>query len=160
MRTLGPTITLLAFMLLVGCETDPQSRAETVHGLSFPASSEALQNSGNAPSLFPDRGLVTLLEIAAADLRPFLTQLTIEEKREPLLAKGSPLQNGWNVWPHDSKSCVPGNEVFAQLKQTWEGEAVPRQMMSCASPTGDWLHLEIWDLPEQRVLLKLYTDWN
>ena len=137
-----------------------QTGDESDHKIAFPASASNFQNRGNSQRGFLDRGIATLVEINRKDLDAFLAQLKISERRRPAKEQGDPTVNGWNVWPHDARTFVPGNEVFSGFKMTWDVEPVPIEMLSCQSPAGDWLHVEIWGLSNTKVLLKLFTDWN
>jgi hypothetical protein len=137
-----------------------QAGDESDHKIVFPASATNFQNHGNSNRFLPDRGIATLVEIDRKDLDAFLAQLKINERRRPVKEQGDPTANGWNVWPHDAKTFVPGNQVFNGFKKTWDVEPVPVEMLSCQSPAGDWLHVEIWNLSDTKVLLKLFTDWN
>lgn len=100
------------------------------------------------------------MDIDRKDLDAFLAQLKITDRRRPAKDQGDPTENGWNVWPQDAKTFVPGNKVYSGFKKTWNGDPVPEEMLSCQSTAGDWLHVEVWGLPEGKVLLKVYTDWN
>ena len=133
---------------------------KTKHGLVLPDSAKNIQNSGNEDLDVPDRGIVTLCEVSAMDLKRFLKELKITDRKQPIKKAGSPTINGWNVWPKNAKTFVPGNEEYSNLKKNWEGEASPEYMLSCTSPVGDWLHVEVWTLNNGNALLKLYTDWN
>ena len=101
-----------------------------------------------------------MLEIDRKDIAAFVAQLKITERRKPSKEQGDPTENGWNVWPQDAKTFVPGNKVYSGFKKTWNGVPVPEEMLSCQSTAGDWLHVEVWGLPEGKVLLKVFTDWN
>ena len=133
---------------------------EERHGFVLPESAKYVQSSGDVDSGEADRGLVTVFELNSADLDVFLEKLTIEEKLPPKKLKGSPVQNGWNVWPTTAKTFVPGNDEYSELDQTWVGDAEPKYMLSCKSPIGDLLHVEVWSLEFGSSLLKVYTDWN
>lgn len=152
---------LLMTLLSVAMTACDQVGDESDHDIVFPASAGNFQNRGNSRiRILPDRGISTLVEIDRKDLDAFLAQLKISERRRPVKEQGDPTVNGWNVWPHGSRTFVPGNEVFSGFKKTWDVEPVPIEMLSCQSPVGDWLHVEIWNLSDTKVLLKLFTDWN
>ena len=146
----------------VGClqKNSHQVGDETDHGIVFPASAKNFQNFGDSTSWLPDRGIATLFELDENELNQFLKPLQVQERRDPLKKKGDPTVNGWNVWPKNVRTVIPANKQYRGFKNTWIGEAVPQEMLSCQSPAGDWLHVEIWELPEGNNLLKLYTDWN
>jgi hypothetical protein len=133
---------------------------ESDHKIVLPASAKHIQNRGNSNQAQTDRGIATLLEIDRKDLDAFVAQLKITNRRRPTKDQGDPTENGWNVWPNDAKTYVPGNEVYSAFKKTWNTAPVPEEMLSCQSPAGDWLHVEVWGLTEKKVLLKLFTAWN
>jgi hypothetical protein len=152
---------LLMALLSAAMTACDQVGDESDHEIVFPASAANFQNRGNSRiKILPDRGIATLVEIDRKDLDAFLAQLKISGRRKPAKEQGDPTMNGWNVWPHDARTFVPGNEVFSGFKKTWDVEPVPIEMLSCQSPAGDWLHVEIWKLSDTKVLLKLFTDWN
>ena len=105
-----------------------------------------------------DRGIVSLFEIDRPEVQGFVNQLKIKSKSGPaIVGPGNPCINGYNVWPRNSPTAVAGN--IGKLRRTWRDAAVPIEMLSCASPKGDWLHVEIWSLGDH-ALIKVYTDWN
>lgn len=141
--------------------SDPRIRAEVEHGIHLPPSAANIQCRGDAWVGFLDRGASTLFEMNAGDLDGFVAQLKVNDRRPPVVAgSGNPLINGWNVWPKDAQSFVPGNGQYGGFQKTWSGDALPVEMISCASPTGDWLHVEYWRLPQSSLLVKMFTDWN
>jgi len=129
----------------------------------LPASAANIQCRGDAERVLqPDRGACTLFEMSVDDLNSFLAQLSINSRAAPAKqGAGDPCANGWDVWPREARTWVPGNEVHGGFKPTWQGQVVPSEMLSCDSPTGDWLHVEIWKLTNgSKLVVKLYTDWN
>ncbi len=136
-------ITAFLALLLVACD---QVGDESDHKIVFPASAKNIQNRGDS--------------IDRKDLVAFEGQLKITERRKPAKDQGDPTENGWNVWPQGAKSFVPGNKVYSGFNKTWNGVPVPEEMLSCQSTAGDWLHVEVWGLPEGKVLLKVFTQWN
>lgn len=158
--SLLPTVFLFAALAACSSKKSTQVGNETDHRLVLPASAKNIQNRGDSTSWRADKGIATLLEIDRVDLGAFEAQLKVADRRAPAKGHGDPLVNGWNVWPQDAKSFVPGNEVYGGFKKTWTTAAVPEEMLSCQSTAGDRLHVEVWDLQENRVLLKLFTDWN
>ncbi len=102
-----------------------------------------------------------MFEMDAADLAGFVSTLHVTSRQKPVSQVScDPLVNGWNVWPRGADSFIPGNPQYGGFERTWTGEAVPLEMLSCASPTGDWLHVEFWKLEGGTLLAKVYTDWN
>ena len=150
-------IVVLIAATLTACD---QVGDETDHKIAFPASAKNIQNRGNSGTNLLDRGLATMLEIDRNDLDAFVAKLKITERRKPAQATGDPTINGWNVWPQGAKTYVPGNKVFGGFNKTWDTAPVPEEMLSCESPTGHWLHVEVWGLQDGKVLLKLYTWWE
>lgn len=157
MKPIRWLIVVLISVATIACD---QVADESDHKLVFPASAKNFQNRGDSNSALPDRGIATLVEIDHKDLDGFEKQLKITERRKPTKDQGDPTVNGWNVWPRGAQTFVPGNEVYSGFKKTWDVEPVPIEMLSCESPAGDWLHVEIWSLSDTKTLLKLYTDWN
>lgn len=101
-----------------------------------------------------------MFEMSADELTTFIAQLRVRSRRTPARAGGDPRVNGYNVWPTGVQTFVPGNTQYGGFRRTWQGEAAPVEMLSCASPTGDWLHVELWRLEGGSMLVKMYTDWN
>lgn len=151
---------LLVALFSVAITACDKVNDEYDHKIVLPASAANIQNRGRSNSVLPDGGIATLMDIDRKDLNTFLAQLKITERRSPAIERGDPTVNGWNVWPRDAKTFVPGNEEYGGFKKTWAVEPVPIEMLSCQSPAGDWLHVEIWSLSDTKVLLKLFTQWN
>jgi hypothetical protein len=158
------SLLLVAFLAVTVAACVPKKPVqvgdESDHKIAFPESTKNIQNRGNSNKTQPDRGIATMLEIDRKDLDAFVAQLKITERRRPAEEKGDPTKNGWNVWPQDAKTFVPTNEAYGGFKKTWTTEPAPEEMLSCQSPVGDWLHVEVWDLSDKKVLLKIFTDWN
>lgn len=135
-----------------------KEKVEQAHSLQLPVSARDLQQKRMGG--IADRGILSLFEIDQDDVQQFVAQLEIRSRNLPAkTGYGNPCVNGWNVWPTNSPTFVPGNKEFEGLKPTWTGQATPIEMLSCRSPKGDWLHVEIWSVDEH-ALIKLYTDWN
>ncbi len=139
---------------------DARARAEREHGIALPISATNIQHRGDASRGFLDRGAATLFEMSTNDLASFVSLLRINSRSGPSIASGDPTANGYNVWPQGSATFVPGNNQYGGFRRSWRGEAVPVEMLSCSSPKGDWLHVELWRLEGSSMLLKMYTDWN
>jgi hypothetical protein len=150
-------LVVLCATIMTACD---QVGDETDHRIVIPASAKNIQNRGNSKVNLLDRGFATMLEIDRKDLDGFVAQLKVTERRKPALDTGDPTVNGWNVWPKGAMTFVPGNEVFGGFKKTWDAVPKPEEMLSCQSPTGQSLHVEVWGLQEGRVLLKLFTWWE
>lgn len=140
---------------------NPIVRSEGIHGIHLPPSARNIQSRGDAWHSFLDRGEATLFEMKSSDLAGFVSGLKITSRNFPArTTPADPTLNGWNVWPTTAKSFVPGNPQYGGFSHTWSGDAVPVEMLSCSSPTGDWLHVEYWKLPGETMLVKMFTDWN
>jgi hypothetical protein len=116
---------------------DPRSRIEHEHGLRLPASASAFECRGDAARGFLDRGAASAFTIASNDLAGFLAQLTVRTGLQ---------------------TFIPGNSQY-QLHASWR-RGSPLATYGCASPVGDWLHVEVWPIDSSRVGVSLYTDWN
>jgi len=47
------------------------------------------------------------------------------------------------------------------FEKTWPGDLVPLEMLFCESPiAADMLHVEFWELPNARLLVKIHSNWN
>jgi hypothetical protein len=135
-----------------------RAAVEEAHGLKLPSSARKFQQ--RRAGGFLDHGILSLFELDKSEVQQFVAQLKIKSRASPTTAgPGNPCVNGWNVWPKYSPTFVPGNEELAGMKTTWSGQATPTEMLSCHSPKGDWLHVEIWSV-EDHSLIKVYTDWN
>lgn len=160
-------LAILAVILAVGAwrmtppPADPRVRSERLHGILLPPSASGIQCRGDAWHWAPDRGETTLFEMKSADLAGFVGRLKVSSRNTPArTGPGDPTLNGWNVWPNTARSFVPGNRQYGGFSRTWTGDAVPVEMLSCASPTGDWLHVEYWKLAGDSLLVKMHTSWN
>ena len=141
--------------------SDPRARAEQEHGIRLPPSAVHIQCRGDAWPWKPDRGASTMFEMLPGDLVSFVSGLPVRSHTAPAKpGPGDPLINGWNVWPVGAATFVPGNPQYGGFQSTWTGGAEPVQMLSCASPVGDMLHVEIWKLEEGALLVKMFTGWN
>ena len=132
---------------------------ESAHGIKLPESASSFQQGSFASG--PDKGVVSMFQCRESDLPDFLSSLKIRARFFPVVdGAGDPCANGWNVWPENAPTFVPGNDEFAGLQKTWQGSAVPVEMLSCDSSRGDWMHLEIWKISTDDLVIKLYTDIN
>ena len=154
------TCAFAARFVVLGCG-DSRFRAEHDHGIRLPKSARGIQCRGDAWRGFLDRGAVTLFEMSNEDLESFLSQVRIRSRNRPAkVGDGDPCVGGWNVWPVGSPTACPGNPEYCGFRPTWRGSAVPIEMLSCHSPVGDWLHVEVWALSPTGLVVKLCTDWN
>ena len=116
---------------------DPRSRLEHEHGLRLPASANSIECRGDAARGFLDRGAASAFVMDANDLAAFISQLKVRL---------------------GGVSFIPANSEY-QLHTPWR-QGTPAAVYTCASPTGDWLHVEVWAVDAARVGVCLYTDWN
>jgi hypothetical protein len=137
-------------------------RTEYDHGIKLPLSASEIQSRRDAFSLKTifDNGVATIFEMDSADVGDFENQLSINSRSAPVTAVGDPTVNGYNVWPKNSPTFVPGNKGYGGFVKTWKHPTTPIEMLSCKSSKGDWLHVEIWKINESKSLVKLYTDKN
>ena len=160
-RILAVAVTI-TILLIIATTLRPRITLNTIeqaHGVTVPPSATNFQQRQLGIALL-DHGILSLFELSTADTEIFLKQLNVKAKHSSISTVGDPLEAGWNVWPPNAETFVPGNtSLSAGLKQTWSGRAEPIQMFSCQPPKGDWLHVEIWAIPNGR-LIKMYTDWN
>ena len=103
-----------------------------------------------------------MFECEYADLADWMSTLPVRTKMDPANGDaGNPCTNGYNCWPTNAQTWVPGNGEFDGFTNTWSGATHPVIMLSCDSPTGDWLHVEIWRKSHDgNAVVKIYTDWN
>jgi hypothetical protein len=148
--------------LVLGCTRTthqvPKETVERAHGIRLPGDVYNCQNIRTGGLV--DRGVLSLFELNQSEVGPFLAQLKIRSRQPPVRSgSGDPCINGWNVWPTNSNTFVPGSTELMGLKRTWTEDAKPIEMLSCDSSRGDWLHVEVWAVGTH-ALIKLYTDWN
>jgi hypothetical protein len=134
-------LALVVFQWWTIALSDTRLRAEMEHGMRLPPSAHHFQCRGDALTAPLDRAAITWFEISAADLGPFLAGL-----------------KPGNVVPPFGAGLA--NAQYSGHVQTWSGTATFNQIVRCASPVGDFLIVEVWDLPAGGHLIKMYTDWN
>jgi len=157
----GGAVLLVLFGIGLALTLSVSKRSvEKAHGIKVPASGRNFQQQSCGWPMLLDRSIASVFELDKADLPAFISQLEIKSRNGPEKSgPGNPCINGRNVWPQPPPggTRVPGN--IGDFKQTWTGEAVPVEMLSCGSPKGDWLHVEIWSVGDH-ALIKLCTNWN
>ena len=128
---------LVAIVFARSAFRDSRSRIEREHGLRLPPSASAFECRGDAALGFLDRGAASAFTVATNELAGFLAQLNF--------------RTGFQTF-------IPGNSQY-QLHASWR-RGSPLASYSCASPVGDWLHVEVWPIDTTNVGVALYTDWN
>jgi hypothetical protein len=131
---------------------------ERAHGLFVPVSASQIQQKECGFGVL-DHGILSIFQLPSTDIDAFTNQLQVTANASPIVLEGNPLENSASIWPTNSHTFVPGNSSLSGLRQTWRGPAKPIEMLSCKSSKGDWLHVEVWAVDDER-LIKLYTDWN
>ena len=66
---------------------------------------------------------------------------------------------GYGVWPHLKGSYVPSG-IRGEGEHFFDGMAIPIEMFSCESQTGDWLHVDVWQTNDGRYFMRLYTSYS
>lgn len=173
-KTFKPVVAMIAVVMVIcsgmlvnraiGRSTgDSRERAELEHGVKLPRSATSIQCRGDGwlrVTPVSGGGVTTLFEMQADEIPAFLAPLKIRSRAAPVVATGDPMENGYNVWSHKSTTWVPGNKQYGGFQKTWEGAAVPLEMVSCDSPEGWFLHLEFWSLENGKILTKMCTMWQ
>lgn len=164
-----PVLVLFA-LILVGAglkffgpaPEENRRRAEVEQGMKLPASARNFQCKGDAHRGFLDRGSLVMFEMSRSELSPFVKTLPIKDRCLPLSNSGDPTKNGYagSAWGKNTSVVTPGNEQYGGLRKTWSGLATPMEAFGCASPVGDWLCVQLWELENGDLLVKMYTDWN
>jgi len=98
-----------------------------------------LAEQSGGDGLVVDRGASTVFEMAASDVPALKSQLSSH---------------------HTPYTRVPGNEQYRGFAFPWPAGAAPAETLTCDSPKGDWLHVELYPIDADRVGVWMYTDWN
>lgn len=115
-------------------------RAEWEHGITLPPSVTNIVCHGEAYILWaPDKGACTAFEMSKSDVPVLKSQL-------------GPQVN--------HMTYVPGNSQYQRHTFAWLNGSGPAEVIGCSSTTGDWLHVEFWPIDDDRVGVRMYTDWN
>ena len=140
-------------------ESSTKDNLKSIHGIQLPPSATHFQTHGNR---WRHGGSAAMFECEYADLADWMSTLSVRTKMDPANGDaGNPCTNGYNCWPTNAQTWVPGNREFDGFTNTWSGATHPVVMLSCDSPTGDWLHVEIWRKSHDgNAVVKIYTDWN
>lgn len=133
---------LIIFELWTIGWSNTRLRAEMSHGMRLPPSAHNIQCRGDALTSIADRAEITWFQISAGDLKAFLGSLGTTTTTQPVF--GASL----------------ANSEYSGHQKTWTGTESYNQWLQCRSPVGDFLIVEVWDLPGGEHLIKMYTDWN
>jgi hypothetical protein len=133
---------LIIFELWTIGWSNTRLRAEMSHGMRLPPSAHNIQCRGDALTSIADRAEITWFQISAGDLKPFLASLGTTTTTQPIF--GASL----------------ANPEYTGQQKTWTGTESFNQWLQFRSPVGDFLIVEVWDLPGGEHLIKMYTDWN
>ena len=49
---------------------------------------------------------------------------------------------------------------YDRFRKTWDGQAKPIETLTCKSPVGDFLSVQLWMLTTNVIIVNMYTDWN
>ncbi len=134
-------VVLISLPYALGYLGDSATRVRREHGLELPASASHFICGGDAWSVL-DRGAASAFEISRADLPKFMAQLAIRESVREV-----------------PNSIFPGNSQY-QIRIPWRASAIGMNTYLCASPTGDFMRIEVWQIDKTRIGICLYTDWN
>lgn len=140
---------------MAGCSSKGTVAAEfaRAHGVALPRSASNVQ-------MFVDSSCgLSLFQVSCLDAERFVGGLNRIATNAPLRTSGTPLVNGWNVWPTTMPTFVPGN-IETDFRRTWPEPVHPRVAYSCHSTVGDWLHVELWRGTNGPSVVKVYTDHN
>jgi len=130
-----------------GCRGNSARRIEREHGLVLPASATQFVCRGDAwKHIFMDSGAASAFEMASNDLPKFLSQLKIKETHK-------------GTFRPDYSDYIYSSNPQYQISRSWM-EGTPLETYQCASPTGDWLTVQVWPIDASHVGVCLYTDWN
>lgn len=128
-----------------------RGRTELEHGIHLPPSAHEFQCKGDAWGGFLVLGARALFLIDVSDLPSLLKELDIQEQN--LLLDSS----DGDVEQASLTSATPTRGGF---RQSWAGVAEPLGNIVCASPRGDSLDVELWQVRDNLVAVNLHTDWN
>jgi hypothetical protein len=128
-------------LFLFGCLGSSGIRITREHGLRLPQSAHSFVCGGDAwMHSFSDSGAASAFEMASSDLPSFLSQLKIRETRE----------GASSIFPADPQYQIPPPWTSGVLLKTYH----------CASPTGNSLDVQVWEVDAVTTGVLLYTDWN
>lgn len=118
-----------------------REQAESAHGIILPTSASDVQTVGDWDRGFLDRGATTIFTIEDNQIEQFIASLP--------------------ETPANGSIGPPSNNIYHQgLIKPWNSEQYPKKALLVESPVGDWLSLEIFQLPSEMSAIRLYTEWN
>ena len=135
--SVASAIVLLGLVFWFARSFDSRKRIEREHGVRLPSSASAFEFRGDAWRGFLDRGASSAFIVRSNELGGFLTQLSVRTNLQ---------------------TFIPGDTQY-ELHSAWR-RGKPAMTYSCSSSVGDWLHVEVWPIDDDRVGVCLYTDWN
>jgi hypothetical protein len=137
------------------------ARLQREHGLQIPESAAFIQCRGDAWKLIIDRGALGMFTITEADLGGFLSQLTIKSRvKSTVKYEVDPSALGAPRWAPSIGTFIPSNVAGPPLQNPIGKNLQPIEAISADSSTGDWMHIELFRVDDETVLMKIYTDWN
>jgi len=132
-----------------------RTQFKTLHGLDLPRHSISCRTWHERKEYAFS---VVLIEKVALD--QVIKQLKLKERHGPLSPGSSdPNLLGYGVWPHLKGSYVPSG-IRGEGEHFFDGMAIPIEMFSCESQTGDWLHVDVWQTNDGRYFMRLYTSYS
>jgi hypothetical protein len=112
------------------------------HGISIPSSASSIRCGGDGwKRWFSDCCAIATFEISEADLPAFIGAVSAQQ-----------------TYPVFGAQNIPNN-VSDIVTPSWMSVR-PNSSYKCQSVTGGYLTLSTWSLPDSRVGILLYTDWN
>lgn len=143
-RWFGRVVWAMAVLMIVaaavvtyqGILDQSTERISREHGVALPLSAANPECRGDAWHMILDRGASSTFEMARTDLCSFVSKLKI---------RGNHLM-------------IPANGQY-QVSAPWIAKS-PMASYECASPTGDFLNVQIFPIDCKKVGVRLYTDWN
>lgn len=167
MKIIFARVMIVAPLIILGCMIyiigfgDNRYRVEMEHGIDIPLSARDIQCRGDAWKLLLDRGALAMFTISADDLDMIVNQFNIINARTSIGSlKIDPTAFGRHTWLGEYENYIPTNVSGKPLKNPAGRAIEPVKSIYAKSETGDWSFMEIYRIDSERLLIKLYTDWN
>ena len=162
---ISPFLTLGIFWSLCVALVDAKELLEPdekTHGISFPHSAKKFQTCVYEKSDEDSGGVATIFEIKQSELGEFMSGIEIQkfELPEKMAVPENLLSNSRKIWMKGLLTYFPDNKQEEGFKKFWKGRTFPMQAISCNSNVGEWLHVEVWRLPAQICIVKLFTKYK